>query len=633
MEPTSLIWSARRKSQPVIFALMNLDQFNNIEITLPHKPGIYRYYDRESKLLYVGKAKNLKKRVSSYFQKTDHSARIKLMVKQIEKVEFTIVNSESDAFLLENTLIKTQQPKYNVNLKDGKTYPFIVIKNERFPRIFFTRKRIEDGSQYLGPFTSKGKVKSIFEFIKSVFPIRTCNYVLSETNIKNHKFKICLEYHLGNCKGPCEGLMSEQEYMDNVNNIINILKGNLSFVKSSFKQKMQEHVERLEFEAAEVLNKKLASIEDYQGRSTVVNTNIDNVDVFSIADAGNFAVIGYLKIMQGMVTQAKTLELIKKLDESKEELLSIAITELRLQFNSDAKEIIVPVKSELSDDTIVQTIPLAGEKKKLLDLAFKNALYVREEREAGKEKRENKNKNIRILETIKNDFKLTTLPYHIECFDNSNIQGTNPVASMVCFKNAKPSKKDYRHFNIKTVIGPDDFASMHEIVHRRYKRVLEEALPLPQLIVVDGGKGQLSAAVEALKELDIYGKVAICSIAKRLEEIYFPDDQTPLYINKKSESLKVIQQMRDEAHRFAITFHRLKRSNAAITSELDNIKGIGDKAKAALMKEFKSVKRIKNTSLEELAKVVGKAKALLINNYFNPEVLPAEEEEGVRSEE
>lgn len=420
---------------------MNLEQFKNIEITLPSKPGIYQYIDAEGKMLYVGKAKNLKKRVTSYFQKTDHSARIRLMVRKVERIEFAIVNSEQDAFLLENTLIKKHQPRYNVNLKDGKTYPYIVVKNERFPRIFFTRKRINDGSQYLGPFTSKGKVRSIFDFIKSIFPIRTCNYFLSEANINNHKFKVCLEYHLGNCKGPCEGLMSEQEYMDNVQNIVNMLKGNMSMVKNVFKQKIQHHVEKLEFEQAAQIKAKLVIIEDYQGRSTVVNTNIDNVDVFSIADATNFAVIGYLKIMQGMVTQTKTLELIKKLDESKEELLSIAITELRLQFASNAQEIIVPLKTEISDQSIIQTVPLAGDKKKLLDLAYKNALYIREEKEAGKEKRDAKSQNIRILEAIKNDFKLTQLPYHIECFDNSNIQGTNPVASMVVFKNARASKR------------------------------------------------------------------------------------------------------------------------------------------------------------------------------------------------
>ncbi|HRF75505.1 MAG TPA: excinuclease ABC subunit UvrC [Chitinophagales bacterium] len=596
---------------------MDIEAFKNIEINLPNKPGVYRYYDKDNTILYVGKAKNLKKRVASYFQKTDHSARIKLMVKKINQIEFTIVNSESDAFLLENTLIKQHQPKYNVNLKDGKTYPYIVVKNERFPRIFFTRKKINDGSQYLGPFTSVGKVKSIFEFIKSVFPIRTCNYLLSETNIKNKKFKICLEYHLGNCKGPCEGLMTEEAYMENVQNIVYILKGNLSFVKNAFKQKIQEHVEQLNFEAAEEVRVKLENIENYQGRSTVVNTNIDNVDVFAFSDAESFCVIGYLKIVQGMITQATTLVLTKKLDETPEELLQIAITELRIQFDTNAREIIVPFKTELSDEQIIQTVPLAGEKKKLLELAYKNALYVREEKSQGKEKRDARNQNLRILETIKADFKLQQLPYHIECFDNSNIQGTNPVASMVCFKNAKPSKKDYRHFNIKTVVGPDDFASMFEIVTRRYKRLLDEAEPLPQLIVIDGGKGQLGAAVQALKELDLYGKVAICSIAKKLEEIYFPEDPFPLYINKKSESLKVIQQLRDEAHRFAITFHRLKRSKAAIGSELNNIKGIGPNTVKELLKTFKSVKNVKTATPEALEAVVGAAKTQVILNYFN----------------
>ena len=596
---------------------MDIEAFKNIEINLPNKPGVYRYYDNNNTILYVGKAKNLKKRVSSYFQKTDHSARIKLMVKKINQIEFTIVNSESDAFLLENTLIKQHQPKYNVNLKDGKTYPYIVVKNERFPRIFFTRKKINDGSQYLGPFTSVGKVKSIFEFIKSVFPIRTCNYLLSETNIKNKKFKICLEYHLGNCKGPCEGLMTESAYMENVQNIVYILKGNLSFVKNAFKQKIQEHVEQLNFEAAEEVRVRLENIENYQGRSTVVNTNIDNVDVFAFSDAESFCVIGYLKIVQGMITQATTLVLTKKLDETPEELLQIAITELRIQFDTNAREIIVPFKTELSDEEIVQNVPLAGEKKKLLELAYKNALYVREEKSQGKEKRDARNQNLRILETIKADFKLQQLPYHIECFDNSNIQGTNPVASMVCFKNAKPSKKDYRHFNIKTVVGPDDFASMFEIVTRRYKRLLDEAEPLPQLIVIDGGKGQLGAAVQALKELDLYGKVAICSIAKKLEEIYFPEDPFPLYINKKSESLKVIQQLRDEAHRFAITFHRLKRSKAAIGSELNNIKGIGPNTVKELLKTFKSVKNVKTATPEALEAAVGAAKTQIILNYFN----------------
>lgn len=596
---------------------MDLDAFKQIEINIPGNPGVYRYYDKEGTLLYVGKAKNLKKRVSSYFQKTDHTARIKLMVKKIAKIEFTIVNNEADAFLLENTLIKKHQPRYNVNLKDGKTYPYIVVKNERFPRIFLTRQKRQDGATYLGPYTSVGKVKTVFDFIKSVFPIRTCNFHLSEQNIQAKKFKVCLEYHLGNCKGPCEGLMQEADYNENVQQIMHILKGNVGSVKVAFKKQMQQYVEQLQFEQAELMRKKLESVEAFQGRSTVVNTSISNVDVFGYTDAESFAVIGYMKIMQGMVTQATTLVLTRKLDETPEELLQIAVMELRLQFESDTPEIIVPFQIEWIDEKLVQTVPQAGDKKKLLELAFKNAMYVREEKEAGKQKREDRNQNTRVLEAIKADFKLTQLPYHIECFDNSNIQGTNPVASMVCFKNAKPSKKDYRHFNIKTVEGPNDFASMHEIVHRRYKRLIEEAIPLPQLIVIDGGKGQLGAAVDALKELGIYGQVAICSIAKRLEEIYFPEDPLPLYINKKSESLRVIQQLRDEAHRFAITFHRQKRSKSAIKSELDDIKGIGRATASNLLKAFKSVKNIRNASIEALTEVVGQAKAQIIIDHFH----------------
>ena len=594
---------------------MDIDVFRNIEINLPDKPGVYRYYDKEGNLLYVGKAKHLRKRVSSYFQKTDHTARIKLMVRKIDKIEFTIVNSEADAFLLENTLIKKHQPKYNVNLKDGKTYPYIVVKNERFPRIFFTRKKIQDGSTYLGPFTSKGRVKTIFDFIKHVFPIRTCNYQLSAQNIAQKKFKICLEYHLGNCKGPCEGLMTEEAYMENVQSIVHILKGNIGPVKSAFKKKMQQHVEHLEFEQAEAMRQKLESLEDYQGRSTVVNTHIDNIDVFAFTDSGAFCVVGYLKIMQGMVTQATTLLLTRKLEETPEELLQIAITELRLQFDSTSKEIIVPFTTEY-DESITQTVPLGGDKRKLLELALKNAMYVREEKEAGKQKRDARTQNTRVLEAIKGDFKLTQLPYHIECFDNSNIQGTHPVASMVCFRNGKPSKKDYRHFNIKTVEGPNDFASMYEIVYRRYTRLTEEAAPLPQLIVIDGGKGQLGAAVDALKALGIYGQVAICSIAKRLEEIYFPEDPLPLYINKKSESLRVIQQLRDEAHRFAITFHRQKRSTAALVSELDQVKGIGEKTRKSLMQAFSSVKNMRAATEEEIAAVIGQAKARILMEYF-----------------
>ncbi|MFN3940483.1 MAG: excinuclease ABC subunit UvrC, partial [Chitinophagales bacterium] len=494
-----------------------------------------------------------KKRVRSYFRETGLSARIQVLVKKTARIEFTITNTEQDAFLLENTLIKKHQPRYNVNLKDSKTYPYIAIKKERFPRIFFTRRKLNDGSQYLGPYTSLGKVRSVFDFIKTLFPIRTCAYNLSNGNIQAGKFKICLEYHLGNCKGPCEGLQSEEEYMDNIQQIVHILKGNMGIVKTRFKEKINTYVENLEFEKAEDIRQKLENIELFQGKSTVVNIQIHNVDVFAIADADGFAVVGFLKVMQGMITQAKTVEIIKKLDESVDELLAIAIAEMQIEFESKPDEIILPQEIELPAHFGKQVVPQAGDKKKLLDLAYKNALYVKEEKEAGRATREKKQNNVRLLETLKTDFRLTQLPYHIECFDNSNIQGAHPVASMVVFKNARPSKKDYRHFNIKTVTGPDDFSSMREIVLRRYKRLKNEALPLPQLIVIDGGKGQLGAAVDALRQLDLYGKIAICSIAKRLEEIYFPEDPLPLYLSKKSESLKVIQHLRDEAHRFAIS--------------------------------------------------------------------------------
>lgn len=601
---------------------MTPEAFRNIEITLPGKPGVYRYVDAENNVLYVGKAKNLKKRVSSYFQKSDHSARIKLLIKKTARIEFTIVNSEQDAFLLENTLIKKHQPRYNVNLKDGKTYPYIVVKNERFPRIYFTRKKTADGSTYLGPFTSKGKVQSIFEFIKSIFPIRTCSYYLSEQNIRNRKFKVCLEYHLGNCKGPCEGLQSEEEYMENVQHIVHILKGNMAFVKNVFRKKIEDCSARLEFEKAEDFRKKLEIIEAYQGRSTVVDFRIDNVDVFGYVQGDRFAVIHYIKIMEGMVTQTRTLVLSQKLDETPEELLAIAVAELRMQLASEAREIILPFRIESDDAEITQTIPLAGDKKKLLDLATKNAAYIREEKDAGRAEREAKSRETRILDTLQADFRLTERPMHIECFDNSNMQGSNPVASMVVFKNAKPSKKDYRHFSIKTVTGPDDFSSMREIVFRRYKRLTEEAAPLPQLIVIDGGKGQLHAACDALKELNIYGKVAICSIAKRLEEIYFPDDPLPLYIDKRSESLRLVQHIRDEAHRFAITFHRQKRSKSAIHSQLTDIKGIGETTMRALMREFGSVKKLRAAGEEEIAKVTGPAKARIITAYFQKENAP-----------
>ena len=511
---------------------MTPEAFKAMELTLPAKPGVYRYYDETGQLLYVGKAKHLRKRVSSYFNKNDQGARIRMLVRKIERIEFTITNSEQDALLLENTLIKEHQPKYNVNLKDGKTYPYICVKKELFPRIFFTRRKINDGSTYLGPYPSLGKVRSIFDFIKSLYPIRTCSYNLSPSNIAAGKFKVCLEYHLGNCKGPCEGLQDEADYMESVQQIIHILKGNMGVVKQHFKQQLQDHIAELAFEKAEQVRIKLEAIDAFTGRSTVVNVKIDNVDVFAYAENKYESVIGYLQVGQGMIIRSKTIVLQKKLDETKEELLLIGIQTLQKEMESETAEIIIPFETELPEH-ISYTIPQAGDKKKLLDLAWKNAAYLLEERNAGRDKREEKNANLRVLDQIKEDFRLQERPHHIECFDNSNIQGSSPVASCVVFRNARPSKKDYRHFNIKTVEGPDDFSSMKEIVGRRYKRIQEEGASLPQLIVIDGGKGQLGAAVEALKEVGVYGKIAICSIAKRLEEIYFPEDQLPLHISKK----------------------------------------------------------------------------------------------------
>lgn len=596
---------------------MTAEEFRALETTLPAKPGVYRYYDKDDTLLYVGKAKHLRKRVSSYFNKQDSSARIRLLVRRISRIEFTITNTEQDALLLENTLIKEYQPRYNINLKDGKTYPYICIKNERFPRIFFTRKKTKDGSTYLGPYPSLGKVKSVFEFITSLYPIRTCKYNLSASNIEAGKFKVCLEYHLGNCLGPCEGLQSEEAYMANVEQIIHILKGNMGVVKQHFRDQMKLATDSLAFEDAEEYRKKLEAVEAFQGRSTVVDVKIDHVDVFAFTANDTEAVIAYLQVGQGMITRSKTVVLQRKLDESREELLVHGIESIRSDMQSDAPEVIIPFEVELNDREIRQTIPLAGDKKKLLDLALKNAIYLKEERNAGKAKREEKNANLRVLDTLKEDFRLQERPHHIECFDNSNLQGSNPVASCVVFRNARPSKKDYRHFNIKTVTGPDDFSSMKEIVYRRYRRLKEEGEPLPQLIVIDGGKGQLGAAVEALKELELYGKIAICSIAKRLEEIYFPEDPLPLYINKKSESLRVVQQLRDEAHRFAITFHRNKRSKEAIKTGLDDIPGIGPATKKVLLQEYRTISKIKAAGEDQVAKLIGKAKAAVLFARLN----------------
>lgn len=585
---------------------------------LPDVAGVYRFVDAEGHVLYVGKAKNLRNRVTSYFVKGhQQSARIRLLVKKADNILFTVVDSEHDALLLENSLIKKHQPKYNVMLKDDKTYPYIVIKNERFPRLFLTRKKINDGSEYLGPFTSVSRVKLILDFLRSIYPIRTCNYVLSEENIQQGKFKVCLEYHIGNCLGPCEGKQSEDSYNSNIEQIKQILKGKATFVINGLKEEMQNLAENFEFEAAAEVKKKIQHLEKYQSRSSVVHPKIDNVEVFALEMVEERAFVNYFKVVNGSIIQTQAFQLKKQLDETPQELLSYAILSMRDRFKSQAAELILPFSPEyeFADTTI--TIPQRGDKKKLLDLATKNALEYKNRVLTKVDKHKMKQKRSdRVIRQLMEDFRMNQMPYYIECFDNSNLQGSNPVASAVVFKDAKPSKKDYRHYNIKTVEGPNDFASMEEIVYRRYKRLLEEKEPLPQLILIDGGKGQLNAALSSLQKLGIESKVTLASIAKRLEEIYFPHDPVPLHISKKSESLKLLQQLRNEAHRFAITFHRQKRSKSALQTELTDIKGVGEKTIKALLTQFKSVKKIREAGFEKIKESVGHQKAKLITDYF-----------------
>jgi excinuclease ABC subunit C len=587
---------------------MEESKIKDLVINLPEDPGIYKFFDETEELIYVGKAKNIKKRVSNYFNKLSHlDNKTRRLVSQIRKIEFTIVNTEFDALLLENNLIKSHQPKYNILLKDDKTFPYIYITNERFPRLLSTRKYDPTQGIFYGPYTSVKAMNTVIELIRKLYYLRTCTYILSEKNIEEKKFKVCLEFHIGNCKGPCEGLVPEEEYNHNIHQIQNILKGNINYAKNFFKEKMNSLAENLEFEKAQQFKTKLDLLEKFQSTSVIVNPKITEVDVFTILSNDKIGVVNYLKILNGTIHQTKTLELKKKLEETDEELLQLAIINTREELKSESTEIISNIPVEFPSEAIHVTVPQIGDKKKLLDLSIKNIQYYLEKISEAKEPKEN-----RILLTLQKDLQLKELPDHIECFDNSNIQGTNPVAAMVCFKNGKASKKDYRHFNIKTVIGPNDFDSMHEIVHRRYKRVLEENLPLPKLIIIDGGKGQLGAAREALNGLGLYGKVPIIGIAKRLEEIYYPEDSDPLYIGKKSESLMLIQQIRDEAHRFAITFHRQKRSKNSIQSQLEKIPGIGPKTFEQLLQTFKTISNIKNASLEELEKEVGLKKAELI---------------------
>lgn len=583
--------------------------------TLPSDPGVYQYYDKEAKLLYVGKAKNLKKRVSSYFNKEHDNARTRLLVKRIHTIRHIVVATETDALLLENNLIKKYQPKYNVMLKDDKTYPWLCIKKERFPRVFSTRRLIKDGSEYYGPYTSMKTVHTLLDLIKGLYPLRTCNYDLSEEKIKAQKYKVCLEYHLGNCLGPCEGKYTEVIYNENIQSIRNIIKGNFKESLQGFKLQMKEHAEALQFEDAQRIKEKIDILENYQAKSTVVNPKINNVDVFSIVSDESYAYVNYLQISYGSIIRSHTLEMKKKLDESDDVLLELAVVELRQRFQSLCKEIYVPFKIKVEEGTKLH-IPKVGDKKKVLELSTRNAKYYRMERFKQAKIVDPDRHEKRIMAQMKKDLRLNEEPRHIECFDNSNIQGTNPVAACVVFKNGKPSKKDYRKFNIKTVVGPDDFASMEEVVYRRYKRLKEEGQPLPQLIIIDGGKGQLSSALKSLDKLELRGKIAIVGIAKRLEELFYPDDPIPLYLDKKSETLKIIQQLRNEAHRFGITFHRDKRSKEALESGLETIPGIGEKTIIELLKHFKSVKRIKEADFDALEKVVGASRAKKIVAHF-----------------
>jgi excinuclease ABC subunit C len=599
---------------------MTAAEFQQISHTIPLQAGIYKYYNESSEILYVGKAKSLRKRVSSYFVKNHDNYKTRKLVECIHHIEFTIVDSEQDAFLLENSLIKQFQPKFNINLKDDKTYPYMVIKHEPFPRVFLTRNIIKDGSEYLGPFTSVGRVRELLEMIRYNIPLRTCNLNLSQQNISKGKYKVCLEYHLGNCKGPCEGLETEEEYRAGLQQVKNILKGNLTPVLQEFRAQMQEHAINMEFEKAEILRKKIESLNAYQSKSAIVNSRIGNVDVFSIISEGNHAYVNYLRVLNGTIADTKTVTLEKKLEEENEEVLIYAVGYLRDAFHSVASEIIVPFEMEYPEEHITVTIPKGGDKKKLLELSEKNVNYFKEElyrrkilHLEGKTDMEKK----KVLYQLQADLELQQLPVHIECFDNSNFQGSYPVSACVVFKDGIASKKDYRHFNIKTVEGINDFASMKEVVFRRYRRLLEENQPLPQLVIIDGGKGQLGSAMESIRELDLVGSMTVVGLAKNEEEIFFPGDKDSIKLPYDSESLKLIRRVRDEVHRFGITFHRQKRSKGTFKNELENIKGIGENTATQLLKTFRSVNKIKLLSEEDLVKEIGNAKAKLVYDYFH----------------
>ncbi len=584
--------------------------------TLPNQPGVYQYYDKEGTIIYVGKAKNLKKRVTSYFTKTHDNGKTRVLVRKINDIKHIVVETETDALLLENNLIKKHKPRYNVLLKDDKSYPWICVKKERFPRVFPTRRVFKDGSEYFGPYTSMKTVRILLDLIKGLYALRTCNYNLSEEKVDADKYKVCLEYHLGNCKGACEGLETEMAYNNNIKAIKEILKGNFKDSLSQFKIQMREYASNMEFELAQKIKEKVEVLENYQAKSTIVNPKISNVDVFSIMSDESYGYINFLQLSYGSIIRSHTLEIKKKLDETDLELLELAIIEIRQRFNSNSREIYVPFKVDLGEDLKI-TIPKLGDKKQILDLSLRNAKYFRMERFKQMKIVDPDRHANRIMAQMKVDLRLSEEPRHIECFDNSNIQGTHPVAACVVFRNGKPSKKEYRNFNIKTVVGPDDFASMEEVVYRRYKRMLEEDQPLPQLIIIDGGKGQLSSALKSLDVLGLRGKIAIIGIAKRLEELFYPDDPVPLYLDKKSETLKITQQLRNEAHRFGIEHHRNKRSKTALNTELETITGVGDKTVVDLLKHFKSAKRVANAKLDELEAVIGVSRAEKVYNFYH----------------
>jgi excinuclease ABC subunit C len=599
---------------------MTKTAFHKISSSIPLQPGIYKYYDADKKLLYVGKAKNLRKRVSSYFTKSLQSYKTQELVRRIHSIEYTIVNTEQDSFFLENSLIKQYQPVFNIDLKDDKSYPFIVIKKEPFPRVFLTRKKINDGSQYLGPFTSVAKVRDLIEFIRQNIPIRNCKLNLSPANISKGKFKVCLEYHLGNCLGPCEGLQTTKDYNANLEQVKNLLKGNLGPVMKYLKEDMKVHAENLRYEKAEIVRKKIEHLESYQSTSTVVNPRLGNCDVFSVIVKDERAFVNYMMVQNGAIIQTENIELKSNLGETEQEILEFAVSFIRNKFESLSTEIIVPVAIELIDEGLTITVPKAGEKKKLLDLSKKNVQYFFEDDERKQRLHladKTKANNIAIVEQLQKDLSLKTMPTHIECFDNSNFQGSYPVAAMVCFKNGEPSKKDYRHFNIKTVTGINDFASMSEVVLRRYKRLLDENTPLPQLIIIDGGKGQLSAAMKSIQKLKIEKQVTVIGLAKNIEEIFFTGDQQSLKLSYNSPSLKLLMQIRDEVHRFGITFHRNQRSKGTFTNKLQEIPGVGTATIDSLMKKFRSVANIKNALEEEIAAVTGPVKAKQIKEFLS----------------